>query len=65
MVLHYIKISTCYTELTFYCYASKTINTLHVSELLLLQTQAMLSLQGHGWTSTDVQAHNVYNILAS
>ena len=38
---------------------------LHVSQLLALQTLAMLLLQGHSQTSTDVWAHNFYNTLAS
>ena len=40
---------------------------IHVSELLALQTLAMLPLHGHSQTSTDVQAHmhSFYNTLAS
>ena len=46
-------------------YISKIINDLHVSELLALQTLAMLPLQEHGQTSTDVQAHNFYSTVAA
>ena len=41
------------------------VNYLHVSDLLTLQTPAMLPLQEHSQTSTDVQAHNLYDTLAS
>ena len=60
------KLSIYYAELTsLVLYNTSKINNLHVSELLVLQTLAMLLLQGHSKTSTNVQAHNFYNTLAS
>ena len=36
-----------------------------LSELLAMQAQALLPMQGYSQTSTDVQAHNFYNTLAN
>ena len=41
------------------------INNLHVSDILAMLTLAMLPLQGHYQSSTDVQVHNFYNTLAT
>ena len=36
-----------------------------LSELIAMQAQALLPIQGCSQTSTDVQAHNFYNTLAN
>ena len=41
------------------------IKYMFLSELIAMQTQALLPIQECSQTSTDVQAHNFYNTLAN
>ena len=50
-------------RINFFIVINLKINNLRVLELLALETLTMLPWQGHGQTSTDIQAHNFYNML--